>query len=215
MRLSELITGEDNVTLDPHFALGVLAVLVGLGLEVVAVMCGRQFDLQAYGVGVGVLLAGMGAGKKLAASLLGFGFLKGLQHQQALDDRAALAQVQLARRVEQRQAATTSIVEAAHVLTQAKARVIYQTISNEVVRYAKDPGAVVRLDAGWVREHNAAAVGVPAVSDAAGFVDGAAGGVTAVDALATVTGNYASCNDTRRQLIDLQSWLKQQALNNQ
>ena len=66
MKLLELITGDDNITLDPHFALGVLAVLIGLGLEGYAVVTGKGFVLQAYGLGVGALLAGMGAGKKLA-----------------------------------------------------------------------------------------------------------------------------------------------------
>ncbi|MBV8464623.1 MAG: hypothetical protein JO218_01645 [Burkholderiales bacterium] len=65
-KLLELITGDDNTTLDPHFALGVLAVLIGLGLEVYAVAAGKAFDLQGFGIGAGALIAGMGAGKKLS-----------------------------------------------------------------------------------------------------------------------------------------------------
>jgi hypothetical protein len=65
-KLLELITGDDNMTLDPHFALGVLAVLIGLGLEIYAVTSGKAFDLQGFGIGSGALIAGMGAGKKLS-----------------------------------------------------------------------------------------------------------------------------------------------------
>lgn len=66
-KLMELVTGEDNVTLEPAYVWWAIAIIVGLGLEIYAVIAGKPFDLQAYGIGVGVLLVGAGFGKKLGA----------------------------------------------------------------------------------------------------------------------------------------------------
>ncbi|WP_175795981.1 hypothetical protein [Burkholderia anthina] len=64
-KLGELVTGDDNKTIEPAYFLGALAFLIGLGLEVYAVTEGKPFDLQSYGLGVGALLVAVGAGKKL------------------------------------------------------------------------------------------------------------------------------------------------------
>ncbi|WP_042298941.1 hypothetical protein [Paraburkholderia kururiensis] len=64
-KLMELVTGDDNKTLEPAYALGAAAFVLGMGLEVYSVLTGKPFDLQQYGVGVGVLIASVGAGKKL------------------------------------------------------------------------------------------------------------------------------------------------------
>lgn len=67
MKLLELITGEDNATLEPAYAWWALAILIGLGLEIYSVVKGKPFDLQAYGIGIGALLAAAGLGKKLGS----------------------------------------------------------------------------------------------------------------------------------------------------
>lgn len=60
--LVQILSGTDNVTLEMFRMLAALSVLVGLGLEVFAVVWGKAFDMQAYGVGLGsVLLAAGGA----------------------------------------------------------------------------------------------------------------------------------------------------------
>jgi len=64
-KLLELITGEDNVTIEPAYLWWAVAMIIGLGLEVYAVVFGKPFDLMAYGVGVGALLGMGGLGKKL------------------------------------------------------------------------------------------------------------------------------------------------------
>lgn len=66
-KLMELVTDDTNVTLEPAYALGAAAFVVGIGLEIYAVVAGKAFDLQAYGVGVGVLIASVGASKKLGS----------------------------------------------------------------------------------------------------------------------------------------------------
>lgn len=64
-KLLEAITGDDNVTIEPAYLWWALAILVGIGLEIYSVVTGKPFDLQSYGVGVGVLLVGGGFGKKV------------------------------------------------------------------------------------------------------------------------------------------------------
>lgn len=66
-KLLELITGDDNVTLEPAYVWWAVAILVGLGLQIYCTVIGKDFNLQAYGVGAGFLLALGGAGKKLGS----------------------------------------------------------------------------------------------------------------------------------------------------
>ncbi|MEI6002737.1 hypothetical protein H3V53_38260 [Paraburkholderia bengalensis] len=64
-RLAQLITGDDNATLEPAYFWGAVVILTGLGLEVFSVVTGKPFDLQAYGIGASALLAGLGVSAKL------------------------------------------------------------------------------------------------------------------------------------------------------
>lgn len=64
MKLLQLITGDDNLTLEPSYAFSALAILIGLGLEVYSVVTGKPFDMQAYGIGAGALLTGLGMSAK-------------------------------------------------------------------------------------------------------------------------------------------------------
>lgn len=66
-KLLELITGDDNVTLEPAYVWWAVAIIVGLGLEIYCTITGKAFDLQAYGIGVGALMAAAGLGKKLGS----------------------------------------------------------------------------------------------------------------------------------------------------
>ena len=67
--LTQMLTGRDNITVDAFRVLAVLAVLVGIGLEVFVVIwrAGEGFDLQAYGFGIGGLLLAAGGALKLKA----------------------------------------------------------------------------------------------------------------------------------------------------
>lgn len=66
-KLLELITGDDNMTLEPAYVWWAVVIIVGLGLEIYCVIVGKAFDLQAYGIGAGVLMLGAGFSKKLGA----------------------------------------------------------------------------------------------------------------------------------------------------
>jgi hypothetical protein len=63
-KLLELLTGDDNTTLEPAYLWSAACVLVGLGLEVFSVVSGKPFDFQAYGIGGAALLGGLGLSAK-------------------------------------------------------------------------------------------------------------------------------------------------------
>ena len=63
-KLFELITGDNDITLEPAYFWSALAVLTGLGLEVYSVIAGKSFDMQAYGIGAAALLTGLGLSAK-------------------------------------------------------------------------------------------------------------------------------------------------------
>ena len=65
----QMITGNDNLTVDAFRVLAVVAVIVGIALEVFVVVWrpGQPFDLQSYGIGFGALLLAAGGALKLKA----------------------------------------------------------------------------------------------------------------------------------------------------
>lgn len=58
--IRQLFTESDNITHDLYRYLAVASVVSGIGLQVYAVVKGQPFDMQAFGVGTGALLAGVG-----------------------------------------------------------------------------------------------------------------------------------------------------------
>jgi hypothetical protein len=67
---TQAFTGRDNFTVDAFRVLAVVAVVIGMGLEVFVVIwrAGQGFDLQAYGIGIGGLLLAAGGALKLKES---------------------------------------------------------------------------------------------------------------------------------------------------
>ncbi len=64
--LRDILTGRDGTSHDIGRWSAVASILVGLGLEVFAVVCrGQPFDMLAFGGGIGALAAGIGALLKL------------------------------------------------------------------------------------------------------------------------------------------------------
>jgi hypothetical protein len=56
----QLMTEADNRTHDLYRYLALLSIVVGLGLNIYAVHKGQPFDMQAFGLGIGALFAGVG-----------------------------------------------------------------------------------------------------------------------------------------------------------
>ena len=67
MELKEMFTDDTNATLQPAYVLGAIAFLLGIGLEIYSVVSGHPFDLQAYGIGMGVLIGAVEGGKRLGS----------------------------------------------------------------------------------------------------------------------------------------------------
>jgi hypothetical protein len=60
MKLLQLITADDNFTLEPAYFWSAAAAVIGFGLEIYSVLLGKPFDFQAYGIGAAAILAGLG-----------------------------------------------------------------------------------------------------------------------------------------------------------
>jgi len=65
----DLVTEDDNHTLEFAYVLGIVFALVGLGLEVYCVVTGKAFDYQGYGIGSATLIAGAAGGKWIGRPL--------------------------------------------------------------------------------------------------------------------------------------------------
>jgi hypothetical protein len=64
--LKQLLTGRDNETHEIARWLGTVAFLVGMIMSVYSVVYkGQPFSIQEYGIGIGALIAALGAAIKL------------------------------------------------------------------------------------------------------------------------------------------------------
>ncbi len=64
MNLPDLITTDDNKTLEPAYFWSAAIIAVFLFLSVASFFTGKAFDYQAYGIGAGGVLGGLGAAAK-------------------------------------------------------------------------------------------------------------------------------------------------------
>lgn len=60
--IQKLITGKDNSTPDIGRILWIIGVLAFIGLSIAALIKGQSWEPEAYGIGLGAVLAGGGAG---------------------------------------------------------------------------------------------------------------------------------------------------------
>jgi len=58
--IRQLLTESDNVTHDLYRYIALGAVLTFLGLQIYSVVWEKRFDAQAFGIGIGSTLAGVG-----------------------------------------------------------------------------------------------------------------------------------------------------------
>lgn len=95
----------------------------------------------------------------------------------------------------------------------ARDRIVYvtRTLDHEV-HDAIPPASDLRLPVGWVRFHDAAALGLDLsqVPDPAGRPDAAPSEVVASAAASVVNANYGACTVDRQKLSDLQAWVTAQ-----
>lgn len=65
MKLKELVTADDNATLEISYIMGIVAFILGCFLIVYCTIEKQPFNLFEYGTGMGALIALISAGKKI------------------------------------------------------------------------------------------------------------------------------------------------------
>lgn len=111
--------------------------------------------------------------------------------------------------------------ELGEINLQTADRIVLQTVTQEKVIHdvqtktetiiQHDVHDTTLLSDAWVRIHDASAAGI--VPDATSATDATASDVTATEALAGVTDNYATCQANSEQLKQLQAFITDQQAN--
>ena len=122
------------------------------------------------------------------------------------DEAARAKQAAQVAKVAEKQAEVTTKVVTEYVDRVKVVREKAREIVKEVPIYV--PADSCPLPSGFRVLHDAAALGVPSVPDAAARADAAP--VPAQTVAATVADNYGACRETAEQLKGLQAWLIQQ-----
>lgn len=144
----------------------------------------------------------------LAATLIGFGWIKGAGHIQAQWDAAVQKQTLQVAVIRERQAQATVKVVTQYV---DRVRVIREkgdTIIKEVPVYVPvQADAACTINRGFVRVHDAAAAGE--LPEPARDADAAPAGIALSAVAGTVAANYHICHENAEQLRALQTWIRE------
>ncbi|MDB5966695.1 MAG: hypothetical protein JWQ72_3195 [Polaromonas sp.] len=140
----------------------------------------------------------------LAVALMGWGWLKGAQHEQLkYEGILAKAQAQVVR-VQGKQAAVTAAVDLKYTPAIERVRTVTKTIVKEIPTYVSANDCP--LSPGFRVFHDAAAAGE--LPDPARIADAAA--VPAPALADTIAENYGACRENATRLEGLQEWVDQQ-----
>jgi hypothetical protein len=144
----------------------------------------------------------------LAVALLGFGWVKGVNHVQGEWDAAFSKQAMQVATVKVKQAEATVQVLTKYIDRVQIRRVAGQTIIKKVPVYVPaEADAACVLSRGFVRLHDAAAAGH--IPEPAGGTDASPAGIALSSVARTVADNYERCNENAEQLIALHAWIRQ------
>lgn len=143
-----------------------------------------------------------------AATLLGFGWIKGAEHVQARWDAATEKLAQQAATERARQAEATVKVVTQYVDRVRVVRAKGDTIIREVPVYVPlQADAACPINHGFVRLHDAAASGE--LPEPTRDPDAPAPGLALSTVAETVTTNYQTCHENAEQLRALQEWIRE------
>lgn len=156
----------------------------------------------------------------VVAGSAGFGLAWKLQDgniasQQVAWDKAEAKAVADALKKERAGRAVTDKVEAKVVAERVRIQTVVQTHIREVPKYVTvQADARCVLPVGFVRLHDAAALGVPveAVPDPAGRADDAPADVKCSDVAEVVAVNYGAYQTVRAQVVGWQDWARTEAI---
>jgi hypothetical protein len=130
------------------------------------------------------------------------------------DQMAAKSQLQAARvviRTIQGQERVTTRVVTRYVQGAERIRTVTRTIDREIpIALPPETDRSYPLPRGLIRLHDAAALGVPPVSDPSGGLDAEPSPVTTSQLAAAFTDNYGAYRECALRLESLQEWVKEQ-----
>ncbi len=149
----------------------------------------------------------------LAATLIGFGWVKGAGHVQVRWDAAVQQQSLQTAAVRERQAQATVTVVTQYVDRVRIVREKGETIIKEVPVYVPvQADAACTINRGFVRLHDAAAAGE--LPEPARDVDAAPADLALSAVAGTVAANYQTCHENAEQLRALQGWVMEMMVSN-
>lgn len=139
----------------------------------------------------------------------------GVKHEQSAQAEAIEKAEKRVQEAEKKAEAITTRVEVKHAAAVEKIRTVTQTLIKEVPYAVPSDPSRASLSVGFVRLHDAAAIGVSGLSDPAGRADAEASGVTDADLARTILPNYETCRINAETVKAWQSfWTDQAALYN-
>jgi hypothetical protein len=178
-------------------------------MTVVFAILGKLWAFIRSPLGLKIVLA-----LAVCAAFWGYGEVRysaGVQHERAVWVKAAAKAEKKAAQTEKKSAAITTRVEVQHAATVERIRTVTQTLIKEVPYAVPSDPARASLSVGFVRLHDAAAVGVPGLSDPAGRPDAAASGVDDAALARTVIPNYEACRINAETVKAWGAWWRAQA----
>lgn len=140
------------------------------------------------------------------------GFQRGEKAREAVWQARLAASEKAAPATEAKNAEATQRAGKAVAVKAAEIHTRTEYLTREVVRYVPIDPTRGSLPVGFVRLHDAAALGLPVAPDSAGRADGQPSGVDDVALAETLVGNYGACHLWREQVIGWQTWARETGL---
>lgn len=142
--------------------------------------------------------------------LIGWGSICHRAGRKASDAYWATEQAKAVQRALQRQemaSQASAKVGAEHEARSVEIRTVYRTITREVPHVVTpEMDRAYPLSVGWVRLHDAGALGVPLAPDPTGRPDDAASDVASSDAIGTILDNYETASECRATVLAWQDY---------
>ena len=147
----------------------------------------------------------------VAVGLFGSGFYTAW-HYKSLEERASVADASVAVvNTTETQDGASAASSRTDAVEQVKIVTVTKTILKKVPVYVtKEADAKCVIPVGFVRLLDAAASGVPPVSDSSGKSNDDPAGTELSTVVGAAVEDFGTCRGTRQALIDLQKWVKEQ-----
>jgi len=142
----------------------------------------------------------------LFASVWGYGYYKGVNHERDKQIVIAARQLEVALEAERERNKITLKTEREYWEANQKTKVVTKTIVKVV--HDEKPSADCTLSNGWVQRHNEAASNALPAAPASDYATNSR--INAAEALKGVVENYGTCYEIRNIAVSCQNWIKEQ-----